>query len=61
MKLRDLFHAFRHPEREAPCHELSDAEREAAASRVEEMLAHKLKATDLRIADSGAGRTEPPR
>lgn len=47
MKLRDLFHAFRHPERESRCHELTDEEREAAAKRVEELLAKRLKAADL--------------
>jgi len=39
MKFRDLFHVFRHPEREAPCHELTDEEREAAVKRVDAMLA----------------------
>ena len=47
MKLRDLFHAFRHPERESRCHELHDHDREALAKRVEELLATRLKASDL--------------
>ena len=55
MKLRDLFHAFRHPERESRCHELNDEEREAAALRVEEMLARRLTAADLRPAGQAFG------
>jgi hypothetical protein len=47
MKLRDLFHAFRHPERESRCHELHDHDREALAKRVEELLATCLKPNDL--------------
>lgn len=61
MKLRELFHAFRHPERESRCHELNDAEREAAAARVEEMLARTLKASDLQGADPRATRSKPSR
>jgi hypothetical protein len=61
MKIRELFHAFRHPERESRCHELNDAEREAAAARVEEILARTLKASDLRDSDPAASRSEPPR
>ncbi len=38
MKFRDLFNVFRHPERESPCHELTDEEREAAVKRVDAML-----------------------
>jgi len=33
MKFRDLFHAFRHPERESRCHELTDGEREEAVGQ----------------------------
>jgi len=47
MKLRDLFHVFRHPERESRCYELSDEEREAAARRIDELLAKRLKPSDL--------------
>ena len=47
MKFRDLFHAFRHPERESRCHELTDGEREEAARRVEELLAQRLRPSDL--------------
>lgn len=61
MKLRELFHAFRHPERESRCHELNDAEREAAAARVEAMLARTLKPSDLRPSDPAATRSEPSR
>ena len=60
MKLRDLFHAFRHPERESRCHELHDHDREALAKRVEELLATRLKAGDL-LAPSHAVPTQSTR
>jgi len=60
MKLRDLFHAFRHPERESRCHELHDHDREALAKRVEELLATRLKAGDL-LARSHAVPTQSTR
>lgn len=41
MKLRDLFKAFRHPEHESRCHELTDQERLDAAKRVDELLLSK--------------------
>jgi len=47
MKIRDLFHAFRHPERESRCHELHDHDREALAKRVEQLLETRLKVSDL--------------
>ena len=47
MKLRDLFHAFRHPERESRCHEIDDGDREAMAQRVEALLATRLTLADL--------------
>lgn len=47
MKLRDLFHAFRHPERESRCHEIDDSDREAMAQRVEALLATRLTLADL--------------
>jgi len=47
MKIRDLFHAFRHPERESRCHELHDHDREALAKRVEQLLETRLNASDL--------------
>ena len=58
MKIRDLFHAFRHPERESRCHELHDHDREALAKRVEELLATRLKAGDL-LAPSDTVPTQP--
>jgi len=58
MKLRDLFQAFRHPERESRCHELTDEEREAAAMRVEELLAKRLKASDLQIDSKAPARDQ---
>jgi len=57
MKIRDLFHAFRHPERESRCHELHDHDREALAKHVEELLATRLKASDL-LAPSHAVPTQ---
>ncbi len=42
MKLRDLFKAFRHPEHESRCHELTDQERLDAVKRVDELLQSKL-------------------
>jgi len=60
MKLRDLFHAFRHPERESSCHELHDHDREALAKRVEELLATRLKASNL-LAQSDTVPTQPTR
>jgi hypothetical protein len=47
MKRRDLFHAFRHPERESRCHEIDDGDREAMAQRVEALLATRLTLADL--------------
>ena len=41
MKLRDLFKAFRHPEHESRCHELTDPERLEAVKRVDELLLTK--------------------
>ncbi len=41
MKLRDLFKAFRHPEHESRCHELTDQERLDAVKRVDELLQSK--------------------
>ena len=60
MKIRDLFHAFRHPERESRCHELHDHDREALAKRVEALLASRLKASDL-LAPSDTVPTQPTR
>nr|NDG08079.1 hypothetical protein [Oxalobacteraceae bacterium] len=53
MNFRELFHAFRHPERESRCHELTDEERQEAVRRVEKLLAERLTAADL-------NRTTPP-
>ena len=41
MKLRDLLKAFRHPEHESRCHELTDQERLDAVKRVDELLLSK--------------------
>ena len=60
MKIRDLSHAFRHPERESRCHELHDHDREALAERVEQLLATRLKESGL-LARSHAVPTQPTR
>ena len=60
MKIRDLFHAFRHPERESRCHELHDHDREALAKRVEQLLETRLKVSDL-LPPSRAMATQPTR
>lgn len=60
MKIRDLFHAFRHPERESRCHELHDHDREALAKRVEQLLETRLNASDL-LPPSRAMPTQPTR
>ena len=39
--MRDLFKAFRHPEYESRCHELTDQERLNAVKRVDELLLSK--------------------
>jgi len=41
MKLRHLLKAFRHPEHESRCHELTDQERLDAVKRVDELLLSK--------------------
>ncbi|NCY19307.1 MAG: hypothetical protein EBX71_05195 [Betaproteobacteria bacterium] len=58
MKLRDLFHVFRHPERESRCYELSDEEREAAARRIDELLAKRLKPSDLGLPTDPIEKTD---
>ena len=60
MKIRDLFHAFRHPERESRCHELHDHDREALAKRVEQLLETRLKVSVL-LPPSRAMPTQPTR
>ena len=60
MKIRDLFHAFRHPERESRCHELHDHDREALAKRVEQLLETRLKVSDL-LPPLNAMPTQPTR
>ncbi len=60
MKIRDLFHAFRHPERESRCHELHDHDREALAKRVEQLLETRLKVSVL-LPPSHAMPTQPTR
>lgn len=42
MKLRNLFQAFRHPEHESRCHELTDQEREEGSRRVDDLLSKSL-------------------